>query len=67
MNLAKDGASWERTVSVTPLPDDVRRKAALQAAGRATGRSRAQRRADCTDLLAYLGLLDPDLRGETAG
>ncbi|GAA2656934.1 hypothetical protein [Streptomyces vastus] len=62
MNLAKDSSSWERTVSVTPLPDSVRRKAALQVAARATGRGRAQRRADCTNLLAHLGLLDPSLR-----
>lgn len=66
MNLAKDASSWERTVSVTPLPDDVRRKAALQVADRATGRSRKERRTDCTDLLAYLGLLDPNLRSEIA-
>ncbi|MFF3060164.1 hypothetical protein [Streptomyces sp. NPDC057909] len=66
MNLAKDASSWERTVSVTPLPDDVRRKAALQVASRAGGRSRKQRRADCTDLLAYLGLLDPNLLSETS-
>ncbi|MEU0443575.1 hypothetical protein ABZ202_28240 [Streptomyces sp. NPDC006186] len=62
MNLAKDSASWERTVSVTPLPDSVRRRAALQVAARAAGRGRAQRRADCADLLAHLGLLDPALR-----
>ena len=62
MNLAKDSASWERTVSVTPLPDSVRRRAALQVAARAAGRQRAQLRADCADLLAHLGLLDPALR-----
>ncbi|MGW2886444.1 hypothetical protein ACWDDN_14005 [Streptomyces griseoruber] len=66
MNLAKDSASWERTVSVTPLPDSVRRRAALQVAARAAGRGRAQRRADCADLLAYLGLLDPALRGPSS-
>ncbi|WP_435059416.1 hypothetical protein [Streptomyces sp. bgisy060] len=62
MNLAKDSSSWERTVSVTPLPDSVRRKAALQVAARASGRGRARRRADCAELLAHLGLLDPNLR-----
>jgi hypothetical protein len=62
MNLAKDSASWQRTVTVTPLPDSVRRRAALQVAARAAGRGRAQRRADCADLLAHLGLLDPGLR-----
>ncbi|WP_438491799.1 hypothetical protein [Streptomyces asiaticus] len=64
MNLAKDSASWERTVSVTPLPDSVRRRAALQVAARATGPSHAQRSADCIDLLEHLGLLDPCLRSE---
>ncbi|MFI1563896.1 hypothetical protein ACH4ZX_12685 [Streptomyces sp. NPDC020490] len=60
MNLAKDSASWERTVSVTPLPDSVRRKAALQVASRsATG-------ADCRDLLEHLGLFDPGLRSTTS-
>lgn len=62
MNLAKDSASWERTVSVTPLPDSVRRKAALQVAARAAGRTPEQRHADCADLLAHLGLLDSHLR-----
>ncbi|CAM5466315.1 hypothetical protein [Streptomyces aurantiogriseus] len=66
MNLAKDSASWERTVSVTPLPDSVRRRAALQVAARAVGRKRAQRRADCADLLAHLGLLDPALQGPSS-
>ncbi|MFY1677372.1 hypothetical protein [Streptomyces sp. WMMC905] len=41
MNLAKDSSSWERTVSVTPLPDSVRRKAALQVAARAVGLTNA--------------------------
>lgn len=62
MNLAKDNANWQRTLSVTPLPAEVRRKAALYVAGRAVGRSRAQRRDDVCSLLAHLGLLDPDLR-----
>lgn len=62
MNLAKDNANWQRTLSVTPLPVEVRRKAALYVAGRAAGRSRAQRRDDTRTLLAHLGLLDPDLR-----
>ena len=62
MNLAKDSSSWERTVSVTPLPDSVRRRAALQVAARATGRGHARRRADCIQLLEHLGLLDPRLR-----
>ncbi|WP_425245424.1 hypothetical protein [Streptomyces sp. NEAU-NA10] len=66
MNLAKDSASWERTVSVTPLPDSVRRRAALQVAARAVGGEHAQRRADCADLLAHLGLLDPALRGPSS-
>ncbi|MEU5093762.1 hypothetical protein [Streptomyces sp. NPDC020996] len=66
MNLAKDSASWERTVSVTPLPDSVRRRAALQVAARATGGERVQRRADCADLLAHLGLLDPALRSSSS-
>ncbi|MEU3046186.1 hypothetical protein ABZ705_06560 [Streptomyces sp. NPDC006984] len=56
MNLAKDSSSWERTVSVTPLPDGVRRQAALQVAARAEGRD------DCRDLLEHLGLRDPALR-----
>lgn len=56
MNLAKDSASWERTVSVTPLPDSVRRKAAITVAARSTGP------ADCVDLLEHLGLRDPSLR-----
>ena len=55
MNLAKDSSSWERTVSVTPLPDEVRRQAALRVAAQATGG------ADCRDLLEHLGLFDPDL------
>jgi hypothetical protein len=62
VNLAKDSSSWQRTVSVTPLPDSVRRKAALQVAARVAGQGRAQRAADCAALLAYLGLLDPGLR-----
>ncbi|MER6010204.1 hypothetical protein [Streptomyces bluensis] len=66
MNLARDSASWERTVAVTPLPDSVRRKAALQVAARATGRDQAQRRTDCADLLAHLGLLDPSLRSTSS-
>ncbi|MER6076964.1 hypothetical protein [Streptomyces sp. NPDC001833] len=66
MNLAKDSSSWERTVSVTPLPDSVRRRAALQVAARATGRERAQRHADCADILAHLGLLDPALRSPSS-
>ncbi|WP_149183286.1 hypothetical protein [Streptomyces sp. TRM49041] len=65
MNLAKDAASWERTVSVTPLSDDVRRKAALQVAGQAIGFTKEQRQADCAELLEHLGLLDPNLRGKT--
>jgi hypothetical protein len=65
VNLAKDSASWERTVSVTPLPDSVRRRAALQIASRAVGSDPVGRRADCADLLAHLGLLDPDLRHPT--
>ncbi|MGC9540025.1 hypothetical protein [Streptomyces sp. UG1] len=65
MNLAKDSSSWERTVSVTPLPEAVRRRAALQVAARAVGRSRGQRRADCADLLEHLGLRDPTLRRMT--
>ncbi|MEU8521215.1 hypothetical protein [Streptomyces sp. NPDC048577] len=56
MNLAKDSSSWERTVSVTPLPDSVRRKAALQVAARAASRD------ECSDLLEHLGLRDPALR-----
>ncbi|MFF2566744.1 hypothetical protein [Streptomyces sp. NPDC058084] len=56
MNLAKDSSSWERTVSVTPLPAPVRRKAALQVAARADSRDA------CADLLEHLGLLDPHLR-----
>ncbi|MCH0562184.1 hypothetical protein [Streptomyces sp. MUM 2J] len=59
MNLAKDSSSWERTVSVTPLPDSVRRKAALQVAARASGRN------ECRDLLEHLGLRDPVLRRMT--
>ncbi|MET9965288.1 hypothetical protein ABZZ80_05020 [Streptomyces sp. NPDC006356] len=62
MNLAKDNANWQRTLSVTPLPVEVRRKAALYVASRGTGRSRAQRLDDVHSLLAHLGLLDPDLR-----
>lgn len=56
MNLAKDSSSWERTVSVTPLPDSVRRQAALVVAARSTGPR------DCVDLLESLGLHDPALR-----
>ncbi|MEV0735479.1 hypothetical protein AB0I51_05815 [Streptomyces sp. NPDC050549] len=56
MNLAKDSSSWERTVAVTPLPDSVRRDAALQVAARSDGS------ADCRDLLEHLGLFDPALR-----
>lgn len=59
MNLAKDSSSWERTVSVTPLPYSVRREAALQVAGRATSS------ADCRELLEHLGLRDPALRRMT--
>ncbi|WP_236244260.1 hypothetical protein [Streptomyces sp. CC210A] len=59
MNLAKDSSSWERTVSVTPLPDSVRRKAALQVAARASDRD------DCVELLEHLGLRDPMLRRMT--
>ncbi|MDH2389356.1 hypothetical protein QCN29_11240 [Streptomyces sp. HNM0663] len=59
MNLAKDSSSWERTVSVTPLPDSVRRKAALQVAARASDRG------ECRDLLEHLGLRDPALRTMT--
>ncbi|MFB6643124.1 hypothetical protein ACFCYF_38540 [Streptomyces chartreusis] len=62
MNLAKDNANWQRTLSVTPLPVEVRRKAALYVAGRATGRSRARRQDDVRSLLAHLGLLDEELR-----
>jgi hypothetical protein len=60
VNLARDANSWERTVSVTPLPDHVRRRAALVTAARATGP------ADCADLLEHLGLRDPVLRRMTA-
>jgi hypothetical protein len=62
LNLAKDNANWQRTLSITPLPAEVRRKAALYVAGRAAGRGRAQCRDDARSLLAHLGLLDEELR-----
>ncbi|MDI3417929.1 hypothetical protein [Streptomyces luteolus] len=63
MNLAKDNTAWQRTLSVTPLTDAERRKAALYVAGRAVGRDRDQLREDVRDLLEHLGLLDPRLHG----
>lgn len=56
MNLAKDNASWERSLSVTPIPHAERRQAALRVAAQAEGP------ADCRALLEHLGLLDPALR-----
>uniref|UniRef100_A0AAU2V6T7 Uncharacterized protein n=1 Tax=Streptomyces sp. NBC_00003 TaxID=2903608 RepID=A0AAU2V6T7_9ACTN len=65
MNLAKDNTDWQRTLSVTPLPAEVRRRAALQIAGHAPGDDHARAVEDCRDLLEHLGLRDPDLRSQT--
>ncbi|MDQ8706820.1 hypothetical protein RCO28_30765 [Streptomyces sp. LHD-70] len=62
MNLAKDNVGWQRTLSVTPLPVEVRRRAALYVAAHATGGSQAERRDDVSSLLDKLGLLDQELR-----
>ncbi|MBC9717863.1 hypothetical protein H9Y04_35560 [Streptomyces sp. TRM66268-LWL] len=56
MNLAKDNANWQRTLSVTPLPTEVRRRASLYVASRADGHE------DLRTLLDQLGLLDPALQ-----
>ncbi|WP_372407456.1 hypothetical protein [Streptomyces luteireticuli] len=66
MNLGKDNAGWQNTLSITPLSHDVRRRAALHIASRALNAQDRPATVDCQDLLEHLGLYDPALHSTAA-